>query len=43
MRRRLKTKGDFFVAAYRAATEVLFTEVSRTIEVTEPSDDPAGC
>jgi hypothetical protein len=33
---------DCFVAAYRAATEVLFTEVSRTTEATEPSD-PAGC
>ncbi len=35
----LKTKDDFFVAAYRAAAEVPFTEVSR---ITEPSDGPRG-
>jgi hypothetical protein len=32
-----------WVAAYRAATEGLFTEVSRTTEATAPSDDRRGC
>ncbi|MFE9974483.1 hypothetical protein ACFYRD_27910 [Streptomyces hirsutus] len=35
----MKVHHDFFVAAYRAATEVPFTEVSR---ITEPSDGPRG-